>query len=265
MADIKRTGYGNFTIFCFSELIEPTAFINEFLNAKVLGEKGRGGIRIVTFDGKAIACRQYIHGGLLRGLTGNLFFTGKRAIREMEMLMYLKDNGFPVVQPYCVLIEKRILSKIPYLLTILQENTIDLMELFKRGSAKDRLRVARKLAELFWRLENLGVYHPDLHPGNVLVDRERNLFFLDFDKSYRKQMKKKDMAKMFWRLDRFAEKMEIKGNTAFDAKEKILFLRTYKRLSGYDIITVMKKQMGAKRLWRKMGWFIESLLYGGRK
>ena len=56
--------------------------------------------------------------------------------------------------------------------------------------------------------------------------------FLDFDRAYRKSVTKMDMERMFWRLNRFAEKKEKTGELTATAEEKTLFLRTIEGLSG---------------------------------
>jgi hypothetical protein len=66
---------------------------------------------------------------------------------------------------------------------------------------------------------------------------------------------------MFWRLDRFAEKKENAGEFVVTIEEKTLFLRTFERLSGLQIMKVMVTQLESKRLFYKLGWFLESFLY----
>ncbi|MCX5853423.1 MAG: hypothetical protein NTZ24_02350, partial [Deltaproteobacteria bacterium] len=85
---------------------------------------------------------------------------------------------------------------------------------------------------------------------------------LDFDRAQRKSIGKTDMERMFWRLNRYAEKMERQGKLKVDIKEKLLFLRTYGKLSGFDIAGEMEKKIGLKRIFSQAGWFFESLLYG---
>jgi tRNA A-37 threonylcarbamoyl transferase component Bud32 len=257
--------YKNFHIYCQSPEIKPASLVDAFSKARTLEQKGRGGIRILDLEGKKFACRKYIHGGLFRAITKDLFFGPERALKEMEILSYLESSGFPVVHPVAVFVEKRGIGTHPYLLTALEEDALDLPEFLKRSPRKTRYRTARELARLFLSLESLGVYHRDLHLNNVLVSTEKGLIFLDFDRAYRKSITGKDMEQMFWRLNRYVEKMAKNGCINLDPRERALFLRTYEKLSGRQVMRAMEKGLNTKTLTAKIGWRIESFLYGGVK
>jgi len=130
---------------------------------------------------------------------------------------------------------------------------------------KKRLKIIRKLADNLRNLEICNVYLPDLHLDNVLVTEKENLIFLDFDKAKQVPISKNDMERMFWRLHRYADKMEKHGDITFDINEKTIFLKRYKKLSGYDMAPRMAKKIRKKRFFSKMGWFIEAKLFGGKK
>ena len=86
--------------------------------------------------------------------------------------------------------------------------------------------------------------------------------FLDFDKASVGIVTLRDMERMFWRLNRHVEKMAKKGyNGIIGTREKTLFLRSYERLSGHDMLQVMQKHVKYQGLLDKTGWFLDSLLY----
>ncbi|MCX5805338.1 MAG: hypothetical protein NT010_04610 [Proteobacteria bacterium] len=264
--NLKKTTYNQYTIYTLEgaalSIVDTSTLIERFRNALPLENKGRGGITLLDINGGHIACRKYIHGGLFRAITGDIFFSAKRAIEELNILLYLNGEGFPVVQPYGLIVREGFISKSLHILTIFEENAADLTEVLNTSTRKQRLRIIKFLAQLMWRMETLGVYHPDLHLNNVLVATEGTLKFLDFDRAQRKSINKTDMERMFWRLNRYAEKMERQGKLKVDIKEKLLFLRTYGKLSGFDIAGEMEKKIGLKRIFSQAGWFFESLLYG---
>lgn len=265
MVGLKRLRWGRYEI-CFpaeKELpLEPSALIDSLLNARRLDNKGRGGIGILTIAGKPVACRKYIHGGLFRGITGDNFFSGKRALDEFKMMLYLKERDFPVVNPFCVIIEKHFFTKNPYILTYYEENSIDLMEFLDRATQKEGYRAIKRLAELMWQLEKLGVYHPDLHLNNVLAEsKTKALLLLDFDRARKKSISKEDMERMFWRLNRYADKMERKGRIKVGVMGRLLFLKAYGRLSSSDMAGRMAAKVIRKGLLSKLGWFFEGLFY----
>ncbi len=262
MAELTETKHGPFSIYFAGQPVEPSALIDQLDKGRVIENKGRGGIRIIHTGGLTLACRKYLHGGLLRAITGDIFFSSKRVIREIKVIIYLKDSGFPVVEPFAAIVKRRLLTKHLYLLTVFREGAVDLLDHLGTSSKMARLRSIRQLARLFCRLEELGIYHPDLHLNNVLMTPDKGMVFLDFDKSSIKTFTKRDMARMFWRLNRFAEKMASHGRIFITPGEKVFFLRTYSRLAGYDMLAHMEKKAGLKTLSSKMGWFIENALYG---
>ena len=262
---MKEVKQGRFRLYLPYESIEPQALINAFLNADVMEGKGRGAIKILSIGDKSIVCRKYLHGGLFRGITKDYFFSGKRAIKELEIIEYLKNAGFPVIEPFCAMVEMHAVTKYPYLFTVLEKDALSLLNYFSKASGKLRLKKIRELAGYMHDLEKLGIYHPDLHLDNILITKEDSMKFLDFDRACRKSITKEDMENMFRRLNRYTDKMERKGLTDVSVKEKMFFLRCYERVSGYDMLTRMQKHIKLKRLFEKTGWFLDSLLYGSSK
>jgi len=267
--NLKKTTYNRHTIYSIEDaalsIADPSALIDRLRNAPPLENKGRGGITLLEINGRHIACRKYIHGGLLRAITGDIFFSAKRATEELKVLGYLKERGFPVVQPYGLIVKKNFVTKSLHILTVFEENSVDLSEVLSASTGKQRFRTIKKLAQIMWHMETLGVYHPDLHLNNVLVTAEGTLKFLDFDRACRKSITKKDMEQMFWRLNKYVEKMERQSKLKITLKEKLLFLRTYRKFSGFDMAGTMKNKVNQKGFLSKIGWFLESLLYGNKR
>jgi tRNA A-37 threonylcarbamoyl transferase component Bud32 len=197
--------------------------------------------------------------------TADRFWSGRRAIAEGEIIEYLRTVGFPVVRPSCVVIEKRAVTCRLHLITFLEEGAVDLLQQLRASSPRQRRRIARGLGEAFWLLERAGVFHPDLHLRNVMTTPDNRLVFLDFDRARRKQIGHKDALWMFRRLGRFVDKMERRGDLSITGVEKALFLRTYARLSGYDPTGEMARSARRDRLRYRVGWLVESLLYGKKK
>ncbi len=256
---------GKFRILYYSTFVEPSSLISALLHAPLVEGKGRTGIRVIEMGGLKLAARKYGHGGLFRAVTRDRFSSGRRVAEEAEILSRLRAQGFPAVSPFCAVIESAFVGKRLYLLTFLEEETTDLLTYLQMSAPRQRLRVAKKLAYLFRLLEQAGVYHPDLHLNNVLVTPGQSLVFLDFDRARRKDLKHDDVESMLWRLARFIGKMEREGRMTVDEREKTLFLRVYDRLSGRDMTAAMQKKAAAKGNIHRVGWFLESLLYGGTK
>jgi hypothetical protein len=259
---LNKERFGSFVVTYRQGLIDPSLVMRQLSNFHETIAKGRGEIKILSVGDKLLACRKYIHGGLLRGITRDTFYSEKRAAAELKIMMYLEENGFSVVRPCGYITKSNLCTKDLYFLTFFEEKALDLLEFLKSAHRKERLRAIKNLARLLFRMGKLGVYHPDLHLQNVLVTKAGNLIFLDFDKAFRKVVEKKDMETMFWRLNRFAEKKINAGELAVTFEEKTLFLRTIEQLSGHRIIEDMQKKLKSKRRVFTLGWCLESLFYG---
>lgn len=261
--DSKR--FGGYTVTYLSNVVDPTVSVQQLDNPAETIRKGRGGIKLLRIGEDLLACRRYMHGGMLRAITGNVFFSDKRVVAEFRMLVFLQEHGFPAVHANGFIVRNGLFTKDLYLLTLFEENTFDLLELLKTAPKKKRLRVIRNFAKLLFKMWELGVYHPDLHLQNVLVRKTGELVFLDFDRALLKQVTRKDMEKMLWRLNRFVEKKERAGELTITAGEKLLFLKTIERLSGIPFIEDMTKGLDKKRLFYKLGWLMESTFYSKRE
>ena len=260
MASIER--YRTFLVTCYAKSVPASELIEKMLRAPSIQHEGRAGIRILDVAGTKLVCRKYSHGGLFRAFTRDLFFSARRSAQEADIMLRLKQNGFPVITPFAAITELGTLRKRLYLCTVLEEGAINLLEYLKRSGKKARLRAVKRFAELLWELERAEIYHPDLHLKNVVVTPGGKMLFLDFDKASRRPIGKKDAESMLWRLARYVDKMQRQGDLRVDDRERILFLRTYERLSKRNIIGEMQKQLRRKTLLHKAGWFVESLLYG---
>jgi tRNA A-37 threonylcarbamoyl transferase component Bud32 len=252
---------GRFTIFYYSAFLEPAALLGALSRTAVVEGKGRGGIKIVEAGGLKLVSRKYVHGGPFRAFTRDLFLWRNRATSEAEIMGRLQDKGFPVVAPFCAVVERLFPVKRLHLVTYLEEGAVELLDYFQRATRKERLRCVRTLAELLWLMKQADVYHPDFHLRNVLVAPGNRLVLLDFDRARNRPVADKDMKSMFRRMERFADKMVRQGRLDIGDEEKALFLRAYARLSGADFTEEMRASSRRSSYLNRLGWFVESLLY----
>jgi hypothetical protein len=265
MRDVLKAETGNLTVLCVPPHDPHSVIKGLTATAIAVAGKGRGGIRVFDVAGLRYICRQYLHGGLLRGVTGDLFLSARRAEAEMDLMRYLQEKGFPVVRPAGIIVEKQGVFRRLYLLTVLEEETVDLIQYLGSSTKRNRYRAIRRLARLVSDLQRLCIYHPDFHLQNILVKNDGALLALDFDKARQTAVTTAGMKKMFWRLARYTAKMEQEGQLTVSPAEMTLFLRTFRKISGEDLLTEMMNSIRAKRLIARAGWFVDSLLYKGRK
>ncbi len=174
MAKFKRDRADRCFLVYRGECTDIAAFINKAMAPDRRLKAGRGAPGVFDFDGNTFVIRQYLHGGWLRGITQSAFLGERRAFDELDITAYLEENGFPVVKPFGYISRRRIIANELFFITFFVDDARDLVDYFRSSHARDRLRMAKKLAIYFFRLGELGIYHPDLHLKNVLVDKDNN-------------------------------------------------------------------------------------------
>ena len=85
MAPIEKH-FGRFTLFFYSTPVPAPALIEAISRAEVIGDKGRGGIRIFEAGGTRLVSRKYVHGGLFRAFTAT--FSSVRAGRSERRISW---------------------------------------------------------------------------------------------------------------------------------------------------------------------------------
>ncbi len=258
MAALEKRETGRFTIFYFSSFVEPEALVEGLRSARPVDAGGRGGIGVMEAAGRKLAVRAYRHGGLFRAFTRSLYLDERRAISEGETMAHLVGIGVPVAAPFAAVIERLLIVKRLYLVTLFEEGAVSLLEYMKTAAKSERARAMEGLAGLLRQLEQAGVYHRDLHFQNVLVTREGRLMLLDFDRAAKRGLLREDIESMVRRLWRFADKMAWQGRLSVDEAEKAAFMKEYERLSGCD----MSLCAGRRRLHtslHRLAWRVESL------
>ena len=153
--------------------------------------QGRGALRTIHLsDGATALVRQYRHGGTLRGLTGQWFFTWPpRPFRELSLTEELRRRGVPTVE---VLAACAIRGLGPFyrgcLVTRELAESEDLWSALQSGLV-GRLGWERTLGAVAASIRAMhreGIYHADLNLKNILVRPEEKTvksYIIDFDKA----------------------------------------------------------------------------------
>lgn len=130
-----------------------------------------------------VVIKPYKRGGFLRILNDSWYvrWGALRPSVEFELLQRVRELGIHAPEPIAFLVRGGLLYK-GWLVTKEIPNQQTLAEI----SLQDEERLARIMQRFVAEVRLLvqhGIYHVDLHPGNVLVDDQDAVYLLDFDKA----------------------------------------------------------------------------------
>jgi tRNA A-37 threonylcarbamoyl transferase component Bud32 len=244
------------------------------LNPAGLGKKpprqshlmGRGEVLVRRGAGGAVAIRRYRHGGLLRRLTGDLFFFGNRPFQELVVTEKARTAGVPTLKILAAVKKKGGWWYRGYLITEYLPKALDLIHyLDRQPSGAQRRKVIAQAAEAVRKIHEKGIYHADLHLKNFLVEEGKRapVFLIDFDKSriFAKLAPSRRM-KNLRRLDRSAEKLKRLGLSLTES-DKRRFCHAYAH--GDQAIRPYLKRFRGRYWWYRLvyrwGWWIAGVFY----
>ncbi len=154
---------------------------------------GRGSSYRRVVNGISLIVRAYRRGGLIGKFQKYYFFSSKsrellltRPGMELFILSYLRSQNVSVPTPVGIVLRHSIFPLFYYAWIVTEEvqHSVDLAS-FKGDKERD---VRAELSEfsrcagaLALAMLQAGVFHRDLHPGNVLVDERKELTLIDFD------------------------------------------------------------------------------------
>jgi hypothetical protein len=121
-------------------------------------------------DGAEVVVRHSRHGGLLAGLTGDLFISPTRAPGELAAALRLAGAGVPTpeVLAYAVYPAWGPFARADVVTRLL--DGVALPEAWRAAATSDaRWALIEALARLLAELRGAGAHHPDLNVRNVLV------------------------------------------------------------------------------------------------
>ncbi|TAJ79383.1 hypothetical protein EPO44_19340 [bacterium] len=152
---------------------------------------GRGRLRFFHLDnGETALVRTYRHGGLLRHVTGDCFFTWPpRPFRELAITAEVSRRGVPTLEILAAWVER--LNGPFYrgwLMTRELKGADDLWVALQSEyyAENDRGPLLQAVARGIRRMHDQGIYHGDLNLKNIMVRREGGRvvsYIIDFDKA----------------------------------------------------------------------------------
>lgn len=152
---------------------------------------GRGQLRRLRLDnGESALVRGYRHGGTLRHLTGDFFFTWPpRPFKELAITEEVRRRGVPTLEVLGAGVE-RVGGPIyrGWLITRELKDARDLWDALQHGlyCEDDGTGLLQAVARSVRYMHRQGVYHRDLNLKNIMVRREEKQitgYIIDFDKA----------------------------------------------------------------------------------
>lgn len=188
------------------------------------GRGGRGMATLVRGTFGAGVLRHYRRGGLVSRFANDRYlFLGEsrvRCAREFLLLAELFERGLPVPQPLLARWHRQGWFYRADLMTRFVNDTRTLAECLR--DTPDEVEW-RKVGATIARFHSEGVFHADLNAHNVLIDAERKIWLIDFDRgAFRTPATSWQKAN----LDRLRRSLDKLGPVADSQLEELL--------AGYD-------------------------------
>jgi len=146
---------------------------------------GRTSVTLAQLDGIGpVVIKYYRRGGLMRYIIKSRYLKlgQTRSQREFELLHTVRNLSINVPEPIAYAHRGRLLYQ-AWLITRQINEPLSLAQLSSNDEKRTR-QVMASVIEQIKRLIDNGIWHVDLHPGNVVIDRKDQVFLLDFDKGH---------------------------------------------------------------------------------
>ena len=192
----KRVSPDRMQMMMVREGLEPYLGLEKFMLERESGKEaspfhGREGLRFFHLDnGETALVRAYHHGGILRHLTGDFFFTWPpRPFRELAITEEVRRRGIPTLEIFGAWVAR---AWGPFyrgwLVTRELEGAHDLWAALQGGYYVGTAgrSLLQAVAQSLRKMHRQGVYHGDLNLKNILVRQETGeirSYIIDFDKA----------------------------------------------------------------------------------
>lgn len=182
--------------------------------------QGRGAVWFILSEHGHFVMRHYRRGGLIAKFNKSHFlFSGMKKTRpwlELELMETMRDLNLPVPQPIGGFYTVKKGFYTATLLTKTIEFARDLFDILKDGFSNevDWHDVGRVIRQF----HDNGIYHSDLNCHNIMIDKEKKVWVIDFDKCDQRPINKEWTQSNIDRLKRSIDK-ETHKHTHFNVSD----------------------------------------------
>ncbi len=186
--------------FLQNELVQLT-MISKIQSRKKF-KQGRGLVQEIPLSNQKAFIKSFLRGGLISQLIENKFLHTHfckdvycikyRPFGELKILENLYAQGIPVPKPLAAYVKTSCFGLL-YQGAIATEKihgAKNLLSIIKESKdSKDPSlnewvkNISLEAGKISKKILNAGIFHVDLHLGNVLLDQNNNVFIIDFDRA----------------------------------------------------------------------------------
>lgn len=222
--EFRRREGGEETCILFNRAVFPVAHEIPFDANAITGQytmtgsaAGRGTTLFFHGEDRDLVLRHYRRGGLVARLSEDAYLwrglRATRAVREWELLVWMRARGLPVPEPVAVRVQRRGGWYRADIITVRIRHTETLMARLAAGGLPVAAWAA--VGATIGRFHAAGVFHADLNAANILLDEEGGVYLIDFDRARRRRPAPGWQGANLRRLRRSLDKAAAQGKLHF--------------------------------------------------
>lgn len=179
--------------------------------------EGRGTTFFIQHADKDYVLRHYRRGGMIARVSADKYFwTGlqrTRAWREWYLLARMQKMGLPVPQPVAVQVVRRgLIYSADIMIRHIPDTSTLAEELEQQVLSADTWQ---NLGKMIRQFHLQGVWHADLNANNVLLNENRQIFLIDFDRGRLRQPSRHWQQANLQRLKRSLLKLQSRADSFY--------------------------------------------------
>ncbi len=175
--------FGSLSDIADQQLKQLIRFFNLPKNSVNSALGGRTSITVARLEGiGSVVIKYYRRGGIIRYLIKQRYLKcGKtRCQIEYELLQKVRSLGINAPEPVAFAYRGRLFYQC-WLVTREIKNHQTLAQISRSNEEQARMAMKAVVKQVSMLIKN-NILHVDLHPGNVIVDNQNQVYLLDFDK-----------------------------------------------------------------------------------